>query len=127
MAVTLAAEDVKIRVSLDRSEYGVALPPDTEPSEWAGVRNLLAAVMLEYIPPPYDPLYLSKWGKLLEPHFPRIEEAFGAERYPVSPQKATTLIPKFLVAAIFSNRGTHLRGKVIAGFSAVAFAFQGLA
>lgn len=82
--VTLAAGDIKIRVSLDRSEYCVALSPNTEPSEWVGVRDLLAVVIPEYVLPPYDPLSLPEWGKLLEPHFPRIEEAFGAERYPVT-------------------------------------------
>jgi len=82
--VTLAAEDAKIRVSLDRGEYGVALSPNIEPSEWVGVRDLLTAVIPEYVRPPYDPLSLSGWGNLLEPHFRQIEEAFRAEHYPVT-------------------------------------------
>jgi hypothetical protein len=82
--VTLAAGNVKIRASLDRGEYGVALSPNTEPSEWTGIRDLLTAIVPDYVRPPYDPLSLYEWGKLLEPYFLRIEEAYQPENYAVT-------------------------------------------
>ena len=82
--VTVVAGGVKLRVSLDRGEYGVELSPNTEPSEWVGVGNLLTALIPEYALRFYDPFALSEWGNLLEPHFPRIEEAFRPEHYRVT-------------------------------------------
>jgi hypothetical protein len=82
--VTLAAGDVKIQISLDRGDYYVALSPNIEPSEWAGVRDLLTAVLPTFVCSPCDPLSLAEWAKLLEPHFGSVEQAYCPEHYPVT-------------------------------------------
>lgn len=80
--VTLVAGDVKLRISLDRGEHGVELSPNAERSEWTEVRDLLSVAIPEYVRPPYDPISLPEWAKLLEPHFPLIGQAYRPEHYP---------------------------------------------
>jgi len=85
--VMLAARNLKLRVSKDRGEYGVTLSTMGERSEWAGVRDVLTIVTPEYGLPPFDPIVLSEWSKLLKAQFARLEEAYRPEQYSVIRQK----------------------------------------
>ena len=61
-------QTLKLRISEDRGEYGVAISPIGERSEWAKVRDVLTVVAPEYKgDTPYDPIALSEWFKLRAP------------------------------------------------------------